>query len=156
MSRSIAPKLVEKIKLEFDDVILDISRFQEQTTVCLKAEHTRQVCEFLKNEKDLDFNLLLDLAGAHYPDRERDFEVIYNYYSLTHKHFLRLKAQIKGDPPRVATISDLWKAADWLEREAYDMYGIIFEGHPNLKRLFLDDSWIGFPLRKDYPLEGRD
>ena len=86
--------------------------------------------------------------------REPRFEVVYHLFSISRHHRIRLKAMV-GENETIPSVISVWGTADWLEREAYDMYGIVFDGHPNLTRILMPDDWDGYPLRKDYPLKGR-
>lgn len=101
------------------------------------------------------FTMLLDLTCVDYPDRPERFEMVYHVFALEGCRRLRLKASLPAADPSIASLSGLWKNADWLEREVYDMFGVRFEGHPNLQRLFMYDGFEGHPLRKDYPLRRR-
>ncbi len=117
------------------------------------ADHIIAVLDFLKNDPDLAFVFLTDLCGVHWPEREAKFEVVYHLHSLIHNLRLRIKVPLRGEPPRCPTATTLWPAANWMERETYDFYGIVFEGHPNLKRILNVDEMTIFPMRKEYPLE---
>jgi len=116
-----------------------------------------EICTYLRDDPQLDFNMLADLCGVDLGiDQEPRFEVVYHLNSLTKFHRLRLKAQIIGDEPSIATLTGVWKTANWLERETYDMYGINFEGHPDLRRILMPEEFQWHPLRKDYPVRGYD
>ena len=117
-----------------------------------KVERTalQQVARFLKDDPALDCKLLLDVCGVDYPDRADRFEAVYHLYSLAHGHRIRLKVPVREDDAVVPSVYGVWKAADWFEREAFDMFGIRFEGHPNLKRILCHNSFQGHALRKDY------
>lgn len=110
------------------------------------------VCNYLKNDEK--FNFLSDLCGVHYPDKDKKFEVVYHIFSIENKQRLRLKVAV-GTGEKVPSVTGVWATADWHERECFDLLGIEFSGHPNLKRILLPDDWEGHPLRKDYPLSGR-
>ena len=111
--------------------------------------------EFLKGNGETPFNLLLDVCGVDYMGQTPRFEVVYHLYSLSQKARLRVRVKLDEADLKIASVMDVWEAADWFEREAYDMYGVIFEGHPNLKRLMMWESFVGHPLRKDYPQDRR-
>ncbi len=106
-------------------------------------------------EKPHEFSLLLDLTCVDYKGETPRFEMVYHLLSLTHNRRLRLKARLAESEPRIASLTPLWKNANWLEREVYDLFGVIFEGHPDLRRLFMYEGFEGHPLRKDYPLRRR-
>jgi len=100
------------------------------------------------------FDFLIDLCGVDYLPREPRFQVVYHLCSTRTRLRLRLKASLPGTDPKIASVFSVWKSADWMEREAFDMYGITFAGHPDLRRILLTPEWQGYPLRKDYPLRG--
>lgn len=104
--------------------------------------------------KERGFNMCLDVGGVDYHPRTPRFEVVYHFLGIPQGWRVRLRVPVGGDDPQVPTISHLWPAANWAEREVYDLFGVRFEGHPNLKRIVLPQDWEGFPLRKDYPLRG--
>ncbi len=109
----------------------------------------------LRDHPDLAFALLVELTAADFWPREPRFEVTYLLVSLAHRQRLRIKVRLNGNDAHVATISDLWPAANWLEREVWDMFGIAFDGHPDPRRLLMPEDWEGYPLRKDYPVQIR-
>jgi NADH-quinone oxidoreductase subunit C len=120
----------------------------DKTAVIVTSDSLFKVAEFLKNTPELDFNYLTDLTSVDYTDY---FEIIYRLVSLTHNHSLVLKTRCHDrDKPVVPSVTSLWRSADYLEREAYDLMGIVFHGHPNLKRLLLWEGFVGHPLRRDY------
>ncbi|MBI1987248.1 MAG: NADH-quinone oxidoreductase subunit C [Nitrospinae bacterium] len=127
----------------------------DELTVRVAREQIVEVCHFLKTDPQLAFDYLSDLSGVDYPDREKRFEVVYHLYSIPQGHRVRLKVQV-AEGEAVPTVTGVWRTADWHEREAYDLLGIPFEGHPDLRRILLPDDWKGHPLRKEYPLAGYD
>jgi len=145
--------LLETIKNKFPDDVLETHAFRGDETVILKKEALLKTAAFLKDE--LGFDFLMDLAGADYLPREPRFELVCHFYSTKHNYRLRLKCPIAGADPSVASLTPLWAGANWFEREAYDMYGLKFEGHPDLRRILMYDGFEGHPLRKDYPLKKR-
>ncbi|HFE52504.1 MAG TPA: NADH-quinone oxidoreductase subunit C, partial [Bacteroidetes bacterium] len=114
-------------------------------------------CQLLRDDPDLLFNFLMDLTAVDYLNfgRKPRFEVVYNLYSLMKNLRLRLRVPVPEEDPVVRTVTHLWKSANWAEREVWDMFGIRFEGHPNLKRILLYEEFEGHPLRKDYPVNKR-
>lgn len=147
--------LVKKIKERFPEDILDIYCFSgkiDELTLKAKREKIRDICRFVKEEPELDFTYLADITGVDYLDREERFDLVYHLYSVNKNQRLRLKVSVK-DGEAVESVTSIWKGADWYEREAFDMLGIKFHGHPNLKRILMPDDWEGHPYRKDYPLE---
>lgn len=146
--------VVQKLKEKFPDSVLDTHSFRGDDTAIIKKEDILDVCRFLKSDPELAFDFLSDLCGVDYMGREPRFEVVYNIFSIKKHHRIRLKAMV-GDGEKIDSVVGIWGTADWHEREAYDMYGIVFEGHPNLTRILMPEDWDGHPLRKDYPLKGR-
>ena len=143
---------VEKLKTKFGDAIGAPVEFRGEVTVTVGRERIVDVCRILKTE--CAFNVLTDLSGVdNYGDDPR-YEVDYLLYSLTHRIHLRLKVNVSEDNLAVDSVTGVWRTADWHEREAYDMFGIRFRGHPNLKRILMWEGYPYFPLRKDFPLAG--
>lgn len=149
-----AKEITEKIKDRFSDEVIDITEFRDQFTVSLKPDRIVEICRYLHDDPDIYMDYLADLCGVDYPEREDRFEVVYNLFSIKHGHRVRIKALLRGDKPSVDSVMPVWKGADWHEREASDMYGINFKGHPDLRRILMPEDWEGYPLRKDYPLKG--
>lgn len=112
-----------------------------------------EFCRFLKEHPAMEFNFLSDVCGVdHYPEKPR-YEAVYHLYSLSNKWRVRIKCRL-GDPPEVPSVTGVWRTANWHEREAWDMYGIRFTGHPDLRRIYMWEGFEGFPQRKDFPLRG--
>jgi len=147
---------VRELSEQFGLAIIDVVRFRDETTIHVESEYLRQVCDYLRTHEELSFNILTDLTAVDMLRLRTNprFDVVVLLYSLKNRVRLRIKAGVDDGEP-VPSLTPLWRGADWLEREAYDMFGIVFEGHPNLRRILLQDDWDeGFPLRKDYPLRG--
>jgi NADH-quinone oxidoreductase subunit C len=126
-----------------------------ETTCVIPREHIADVSAFLKSAPELEFNFLADLCGFDRgPEEEPRFEVNYHLFSTSRHHRLRLKVVLNEDDPHVPTVSDVWRTANWHERETYDLFGIVFDDHPDLRRILLPDDWQGHALRKDFPLRG--
>lgn len=146
--------ILRKLQLFTPGVVRAASNFRQQLALVVPAELIRSVCEFLRDDSDLQFNFLVDITAVdRYPDEPR-FEVVYHLRALERHQRLRLKALVSGQNPRIESLYGLWPAADMLEREVFDLFGIHFTGHPNLHRLLMPADWEGHPLRKDYPVEG--
>jgi NADH-quinone oxidoreductase subunit C len=126
-----------------------------QTTVYISRDDVPGIARTLRDRPDLRFALLAELTAVDYWPREPRFEVVYVLVSIEHSLRLRLKVSLRGDDARVATVSDVWPAANWLEREVWDLYGITFDAHPDPRRLLMPEDWEGYPLRKDYPVQIR-
>lgn len=146
-------RAVIKISEKFGSSILDIKEFRGEVTVTVKKEDAFEVCRLLKTE--LSYNLLTDVTAVDYLGREQRFMMVYNLYSIPNKDRIRIKCPVAENEP-VASLSSLWSSAIWLEREVYDLFGIEFSNHPDLRRILMTDDWVGHPLRKDYPLQGPD
>ena len=144
--------LVKRLRDKFDGAVIEASEFLGQLSIRIEPAHIVEVCDGLKRDDDTPFNYLSDLTCVHYPDRkEAPFEVVYNLYSIPANERVRLKVGVDGDG--VASVTGVWPAADWPEREVYDLFGVRFRDHPDLRRILLPPDWEGHPLRKDYPLE---
>ena len=130
-----------------------------QDAITIRGELIRDVAQFLRDDPDLAMNFLMDLAGVDYleygDDRAWRFEVVYNFYSLEKNHRYRVKVAVPEDQLEVPSLWDLWPVANWMEREVFDMYGVRFSGHPNLRRILCHDDFVGHALRKDYPINRR-
>jgi NADH-quinone oxidoreductase subunit C len=143
--------LVKRLKAKFGDAIGEASEFIGQLSVRVQGARIVDICNFLKGDEKTPFDYLSDLTCVHYPDRGVEpFEVIYNLYSIPGNERVRLKV---NTAEAVDSVTGVWPAANWLEREVYDLFGIHFAGHPDLRRLLLPPDWEGYPMRKDYPLE---
>ena len=145
--------LVQKLQNNFRESVLETNVFKGEVTHVVRKEALRAICNFLKSDPELRMNYLVDVLGVDYYPNVPRFEVVYHLYSVSRRHRVRLKVRV-NEGEAVPTVADIWSAADWPEREAYDMFGIVFEGHPNLKRIYLSEDWEGHPMRKDYPLRG--
>jgi NADH-quinone oxidoreductase subunit C len=147
-------EIVEKLKEKFLNEIVDVTQFRDQVFVSLKKDKIVEICRYLHDDPDIYMEYLADLCGVDYPEKRYRFEVVYNLYSLRHNHRLMLKAQLSEDDPYIDSVVEIWNGANWHEREACDMYGILFNNHPDLRRILMPEDWEGYPLRKDYPLKG--
>jgi NADH-quinone oxidoreductase subunit C len=146
-------EVVQRLKEVLGDSFLKEGEFRGQRFVILRKDGVREAIKLLK---DLGFNHLQTLTGVDYlriANRRARFEVVYQLYSIENRLQLRLRVGLQEDDPEVDSIVDLFPCANFLEREVYDLLGIRFKGHPNLKRILLPENWVGHPLRKDYPLE---
>ena len=143
--------LVKKLKAKFGEAIGDASEFIGQLSVHVDGQRIVEICEFLKSDAETNFNYLSDLTCVHYPDRRVEpFEMVYNLFSIEANERVRLKVRTKEG---VDSVTGVWPAANWLEREVFDLFGVRFNNHPDLRRLLLPPDWEGHPLRKDFPLE---
>jgi NADH-quinone oxidoreductase subunit C len=124
-------------------------------TIYVSRDDVPAVARALRDRTDLRFALLAELTAVDYHPREPRFELVYILVSIEHRARIRLKVRLNGEDAHVRTVSDVWPAANWLEREVWDLFGIVFDGHPDPRRLLMPDDWEGFPLRKDYPVQIR-
>jgi len=144
--------LVKRLREKFAAAIGDASEFLGQLSIHIGRERVVDVCNALRTDAETPFDYLSDLTCVHWPDnREAPFEVIYNLYSIAKNERVRLK--VATNEQGVDSVTSLWPAAEWPEREVYDLFGVVFHNHPDLRRILLPPDWDGHPLRKDYPLE---
>lgn len=136
------------------DRVLDASSPFGDDTIVIRPSALREVMDVLR-AAPYDFTMLLDLTVVDFPDRAERFEIVYHLLSISRNRRIRIKLSVGEANPAVASLTPIWKNADWLEREAFDMFGVTFEGHPYLRRLFMYDGFEGHPLRKDYALRHR-
>ncbi len=147
-------QVVEKLKGKFGASVLAEVEHRGETTVTVEAGEIVEICTYLRD--DCGFNFLSDLCGVDYLGRTPRFEVVYNLYNISTKSRLRVKILVAEQDPRVDTVSGVWSTANWHERECWDLMGISFNNHPDLRRILLPEDWQGHPLRKDYPVQGPD
>jgi NADH-quinone oxidoreductase subunit C len=151
---TIAADLALQLKAKFGDLISERKEFRGEITVCVtEPERIAEVCAFAKNE--LGFDYLIDISTLDHHGEDPRFTVVYELSGIKHRQHLRLKTQITEEIGEVPSVIGVWRTADWHEREAYDMMGVKFAGHPNLKRILMWEGYPHFPLRKDFPLEGK-
>lgn len=146
------PELLASLGKLFDTKIQNKTEFRGETTYTVSPEDLREVAKFCRDE--LSFDYLIDITSVDNSGEEPRFEIVYELYSTTLAIHLRLKLRISEEVGMVDTISDIWPTANWHEREIYDMMGIKFKGHPDLRRILMWDGYPFFPLRKEFPLEG--
>ncbi len=150
-------EIAEKIKQEFPDQVIDVAEFRDQCSVIIKRDRLFNVCKYLHDDATLSLDHLKDLCGVDYLNKKDvRFEVVYNLYSIRHHHMIRLRAEVPENDPTIQSVTPIWAGANWHERECFDMFGITFIGHPDMRRILMPEDWEGYPLRKDYPLKGPD
>jgi len=151
-------QIAKIIEEKFAGQVLGTMTYAGQVSVMLKKEMIKDVCLFLRDEPSLKMDHLSDLTAVDYSTYPGDtgprFEVVYNMISILHRHRIRLKVRVPEEDPRVDSVAQVWHTANWHERETYDLMGIQFDGHPDLRRILLPEDWEGHPLRKEYPLKG--
>ena len=142
-----------KLKSRFSDGILSVDEDNDMLTMVVASDVVHELIRFLKEDDSLGFTFLTTLCGIHYPDQELQLGVIYHLHRFRDDTRIRVKSFLPVEHPVIATVTDLFSGANWMERETFDFYGIIFEGHPNLKRILNVEYLDYFPMRKEYPLE---
>ena len=147
-------KILERINPGFKDSIESVNEYRGELTLIVKKNEIARICRFLHDDQELRFDSLRDVCGADYSRPTDRFEVIYNLYSLKNLFRLRLKVRVDEADLHVPSVTSVWTAANWPERETYDMYGILFDGHPDLRRIYMPEEFEFHPLRKDFPLMG--
>lgn len=151
-----AKALVDLLRSRFGDAVLETHAQHGDETVVVEPRAWHDVAAFLRDDPRAAMGMLTDLTAVDYPHRSPRFEVVAHFYSLDRGHRLRVKARVgdgDGDSATIASLADLWGSANWLERECFDMFGVRFEGHPDLRRILLYPEFEGHPLRKDYQAE---
>jgi NADH-quinone oxidoreductase subunit C len=146
---------VKRIKEAFPGAITEEIYFRGEATVVIRRESLVELCRFLKEDDQLQYEYLSDLCGVDWLPGEPRFEVVYNLYSIKNNTRIRIKVPVHSSDCRVPTVTGIWQTANWHERETHDMFGIRFEGHPGLCKILLPDEFVGYPLRKDYPVSGK-
>ena len=147
--------VADALRAAVADAVEEVSSPHGEDTILIRPESLKPVMDFLKNDPRLQFNVLVDVTAVDYLGRSPRFEVVYHLLSTAHSRRVRIKLRADGNEPTVDSLTHLWASADWLEREVWDMFGIRFAGHPNLKRILMYEEFEGHPLRKDYPMRKR-
>ncbi|WP_448871668.1 NADH-quinone oxidoreductase subunit C [Desulfobulbus propionicus] len=152
--------IIDRLKAEFPDEILQTYVNQGQGAVVVRPGRIVDILRWLRDDASMRMNHLRSLCGVDNsrrkdPDLSR-FEVVYNLYSIPLRHEIRIRAEVGDKEPAVDSVVPLWPGADWLERETFDLMGIHFHNHPDLRRVLMPEDWVGHPLRKDYPLKGKE
>ncbi len=146
-------ELCTQLGAQFGDAVSTLSETKGDRFITVKGEKIVEVCAYLKSTAGCEFDFCRDITAVDWPAR-KVIEVVYHLYSMNHRHGLVLKVEAQREAPAVATVEGVWKAATWLEREIYDLFGVNFVGHADLRRILLPDDWVGYPLRKDYQEAG--
>lgn len=146
---------LQKINERFADSLIGTHSRLGQDTVVIDGSTILELAQFLKEDPELKFNFLIDLTAVDHWKRKPRFEVVYHFLSTENRLRLRVKVPVGEPDPEVPTLSGLWPGANWYEREVYDMFGIRFENHPDLRRILMYPEFVGHPLRKDYPITRR-
>jgi NADH-quinone oxidoreductase subunit C len=147
------PGYVASLQAAIPGLSVQVSYWVGDWTIIVPAAQILDVARRLRDAPDAAFDLCSDLTATDWPPRAERFDVVYCLYSTRHRHRVRVKARLADHHP-IASVTSVWPAANWLEREVFDMFGITFSGHPDLRRILMPEDWQGYPQRKDYPLEG--
>lgn len=158
-----SPLVFQKAKDKFQDAILDLSEELSELTLVVRKDSAYELLEYLKSDADLSYNFLVDVTAVDYSLMEdvltkydyARFMVVYHLYSYKTGNRVRVKTPVHEKELSIRSVTSLWKSAGWLECETYDMFGITFENHPDLRRILMPDDFEGYPLCKDYPVRGR-
>lgn len=146
--------IIAKIRGWKPEAVAGVSSFRGELTVAVYREHLKPLAEYLNADDEFAFTFLSDVTGVDRFPIEPRFELNYHLLSLSRRERLRLRVRLPGEDPVIASVVPVWPTANWHEREIFDLFGVRFEGHPNLRRMLMPDDWEGYPLRKDYPVEG--
>lgn len=157
MAKAPSVEEIAKLRERFGDAITDAHERLGEVSLVVRVDQIVEICRFLRDDPQLRFNMLSDLCGVDWGiDADPRFQVTYQLYSIPNGTRLRLKVLVGEDDPTVPTVSEVWKTADWHERETFDFFGIIFAGHPDLRRILMPEEFQWHPLRKDFPVRGYD
>jgi NADH-quinone oxidoreductase subunit C len=147
--------VLKRLIAERENAVQETHARLGDATARVDRERIEDVLAFLRDDPELEFEMLTDLTAVDYLGEQPRFEVVYHLYSVAHNHRVRVKVRVPEDDPAIASAVPLYASANWMEREVFDLYGIHFDGHPDLRRILLYDEFEGHPLRKDYPKEKR-
>jgi NADH-quinone oxidoreductase subunit C len=146
--------IVEKVKKKFSESVEEISDFRDDLCIAIKKDQIVNLGRFLKEDPDLQFIMCKDVTAIDWATRKKRFTAVYHIYSFKLNYTLRIKSNIDDDPPTIETVSSIWQSANWYERETWDMYGIKFVNHPDLRRMYMPEGFEHHPLKKDFPVLG--
>ncbi len=156
-SNPLADATVALLRDRFPDGVVEVTEHRGEMTIVVRPDIIVEVCRALRDEKQLAYNYLADITAVDWLEREPRYDIVYHLLSLATYAVVRLKVRIGGEEtpdPEIPSVTPVWPGADWFEREIYDLFGIRFSGHPNQTRILMPQDWVGYPLRKDYPLTG--
>jgi NADH-quinone oxidoreductase subunit C len=146
--------IVDKVKTQFGDALKEVVEFAGDLNLVIDSKKITELAEFLKNDPELQFLMCKDVTAIDWGTRKNRFTVVYHVYSFPLNFTLRIKCNLEGEETQIDSVSEIWLSANWYERETYDMYGIIFNDHPDLRRMYLPEGFEYYPLRKDFPVLG--
>ena len=146
--------ILDKVKSQFGDAVVEVTDFRNDLSITIKKEKLVELGNFLKEDSGLQFIMCKDVTAIDWATRKNRFTTVYNVYSFLLNFNLRLKASIETEPAKIDSVVSVWPSAEWYERETFDMYGIIFENHPDLRRMYMPEGFQYYPLRKEFPVIG--
>ncbi len=155
MTDAVQNDVIDALREAFPDAIVGCRVFAGEPYVSVTRERLFDVCRMLHDDPRMAFDYPVEVTAVDYPDDDERFEVIHVFWSVEHRRRVILKTRIAEGSCHVPSVCEIWKGANFMERETYDMYGIEFTGHPDLRRILMTDDFEGWPLRKDFPIEGR-
>jgi NADH-quinone oxidoreductase subunit C len=144
-----APEIFARLEKQFSGRVRDFKGDAPEPYLTVEGETIIEVCRYLRDDADLKFEVLSDQTAVDWPKEEK-IQLVYHLYSYSGRHQIVLKVDLPRDNPKIATVEEIWKIANWFEREIFDLFGVIFDGHSDLRRIMLPEDWVGYPLRKDY------
>lgn len=148
--------LLQRIQQTFSVGISGLAEWRGDVAVTVSRDKLHELAQFLRNDPGMDFDYIVHVSSVDWPDDEARFEVVWEFYSIRKRHRIRLKTRVPESDCVVDSLTDLWKGADFMEREVFDMMGVRFRNHPDLRRILMPDDYTeGYPLRKDFPLRGK-
>jgi len=148
------PAIAERLRAWDASAVHEVIDFRGEVTLVVPREQLRRVCSYLRSEPGLEFNFLSDVSAMDRFPLEPRFDVNYHLLSITTRQVVRVRVRLEGSDPQVESVTAIWPTAEWHEREVFDLFGVRFAGHPDLRRILMPENWEGHPLRKDYPVEG--
>jgi NADH-quinone oxidoreductase subunit C len=149
-------QLADRVQEHFPVGFVKAVQWRGDLAITVTKDKLHEVAQFLRDDPAMDFDYIVHVSSVDWPDDEERFEVVYEFYSIRKRHRIRLKTRVTESDCTVESLTDLWKGADFMEREVYDMMGIRFRGHPDLRRILMPDDYAeGYPLRKDFPVRGK-
>lgn len=153
MGKIFIEEVINQLNSKFGDQVCLLTEYSDLQNFETSRGQINEVLTFLKTDPTLQFNYLTDITAVHYPDKEKQFSVVYHLHSFINNIRIRVKVSLQDDDVHIPTATTLWNGANWMERETYDYFGIEFDGHPDLRRILNVDDMVAFPMRKEFPLE---
>jgi len=147
--------VAEKVRNQFPQAFIESHEALGDLIIQIRKEDIVPVCRFLHDDPDLSFDHITDICSVDFPEDQERYEVVYHFYSIPKNHRVRIKARVDEEDCQIDSVCEIWKGANFLERETYDMMGIEFRNHPDHRRILMTDDFEGWPLRKDFPTEGK-